>query len=295
MLDKGQDPDTDGYSGFEATGLEELLRERDVDKLTVVGLATDYCVQEHRARRAARRASRWSWTRRACAGWRSRRATPSGRSQELREAGRLGVDASWDRMLASMRVFFRPVGAATEGYRCIERDGVLATVTPAVPDRSLPNSVVYESEDALAAMLGELAELYEDAGVRAWTVWMPFARRGDALAARGRRPRARRRSGGDDRRPRGGGAAAAGRSRAGPRPAAADDSARINDEAYGAEGRVRGAGRGAGARPRRTTTSRASSTARRRRACRPATTTATAASGRWRRCPRPAGAGSSPG
>ena len=81
--------------------------------------------------------------------------------------------SDWDRMLASMRVFFRPVGAATEGYRCIERDGVLATVTPAIPDRSLPNSVVYESEDALAVMLGELAEVYEEAGVRAWTVWTP--------------------------------------------------------------------------------------------------------------------------
>jgi nicotinamidase/pyrazinamidase len=45
VLDKGQDPDTEGYSGFEATGLEELLRERGVDRITVVGLATDYCVK----------------------------------------------------------------------------------------------------------------------------------------------------------------------------------------------------------------------------------------------------------
>jgi nicotinamidase/pyrazinamidase len=45
VLDKGQDPDTEGYSGFEATGLAELLRERGIDELTVVGLATDYCVK----------------------------------------------------------------------------------------------------------------------------------------------------------------------------------------------------------------------------------------------------------
>jgi nicotinamidase/pyrazinamidase len=45
VLDKGQDLDTDGYSGFEATGLEELLRERNVDGVTIVGLATDYCVK----------------------------------------------------------------------------------------------------------------------------------------------------------------------------------------------------------------------------------------------------------
>jgi nicotinamidase/pyrazinamidase len=45
VLDKGQDPGTEGYSGFEGTGLEELLRERDVDRVTIVGLATDYCVK----------------------------------------------------------------------------------------------------------------------------------------------------------------------------------------------------------------------------------------------------------
>ncbi len=45
VVDKGQDPGTDGYSGFEATRLAELLRERDVDDVTVAGLATDYCVK----------------------------------------------------------------------------------------------------------------------------------------------------------------------------------------------------------------------------------------------------------
>jgi nicotinamidase/pyrazinamidase len=45
VIDKGQDPDTEGYSAFEGTGLGELLRERGVDKVTVVGLATDYCVK----------------------------------------------------------------------------------------------------------------------------------------------------------------------------------------------------------------------------------------------------------
>src|ERR687896_664227 len=45
VVDKGQDPTTEGYSGFDATNLAELLRERDVDQLTIVGLATDYCVK----------------------------------------------------------------------------------------------------------------------------------------------------------------------------------------------------------------------------------------------------------
>jgi nicotinamidase/pyrazinamidase len=45
VVDKGQDPGTEGYSGFEATGLAELLREEGVTAVTVVGIATDHCVR----------------------------------------------------------------------------------------------------------------------------------------------------------------------------------------------------------------------------------------------------------
>jgi len=45
VIDKGQNPATEGYSGFEATELESLLRERGIDELTIVGLATDVCVK----------------------------------------------------------------------------------------------------------------------------------------------------------------------------------------------------------------------------------------------------------
>ena len=45
IVDKGTDPQTEGYSGFESTGLEALLRERGIDRVTIVGLATDYCVR----------------------------------------------------------------------------------------------------------------------------------------------------------------------------------------------------------------------------------------------------------
>ena len=54
VVDKGQDPQTDGYSGFEATELERLLRERGVERLHVGGLALDYCVK-NTALDAARR------------------------------------------------------------------------------------------------------------------------------------------------------------------------------------------------------------------------------------------------
>jgi nicotinamidase/pyrazinamidase len=45
VVDKGRDPATEGYSGFEATDLESLLRERGIDRVTIGGLATDYCVK----------------------------------------------------------------------------------------------------------------------------------------------------------------------------------------------------------------------------------------------------------
>ncbi|CAA9471020.1 MAG: Nicotinamidase [uncultured Solirubrobacteraceae bacterium] len=45
VLDKGQDPETEGYSAFEGTELETILRDHGIDEVTVVGLATDYCVR----------------------------------------------------------------------------------------------------------------------------------------------------------------------------------------------------------------------------------------------------------
>lgn len=45
VVDKGQDPNSQGYSGFQDTRLGDLLRERGVDRLFVAGLATDYCVK----------------------------------------------------------------------------------------------------------------------------------------------------------------------------------------------------------------------------------------------------------
>jgi nicotinamidase/pyrazinamidase len=45
IVDAGYQRDLEGYSGFEETNLAELLREREVDEVSVVGLATDYCVK----------------------------------------------------------------------------------------------------------------------------------------------------------------------------------------------------------------------------------------------------------
>ena len=45
IVDKGQVSEREGYSGFEGTELERLLRERGVDAVDVAGLALDYCVK----------------------------------------------------------------------------------------------------------------------------------------------------------------------------------------------------------------------------------------------------------
>ncbi len=45
VVDKGRERDAPGYSAFERTELARMLRERGVDAVTVVGLATDYCVK----------------------------------------------------------------------------------------------------------------------------------------------------------------------------------------------------------------------------------------------------------
>ena len=45
VVDKGQARDREGYSGFEGTELERLLREHDVDAVDIAGLALDYCVK----------------------------------------------------------------------------------------------------------------------------------------------------------------------------------------------------------------------------------------------------------
>jgi nicotinamidase/pyrazinamidase len=45
LVDKGRAPDTEGYSGFDDTDLERLLRDTGVDTVNVAGLALDYCVK----------------------------------------------------------------------------------------------------------------------------------------------------------------------------------------------------------------------------------------------------------
>jgi len=52
IFSTGQTPEEEGYSGFEGTDLHHALREKNVDRVFLCGLATDYCVK-HTALAAA--------------------------------------------------------------------------------------------------------------------------------------------------------------------------------------------------------------------------------------------------
>jgi nicotinamidase/pyrazinamidase len=45
IVNVGVEREDEGYSGFEKSKLADLLHERGVDEVIVVGLATDYCVR----------------------------------------------------------------------------------------------------------------------------------------------------------------------------------------------------------------------------------------------------------
>jgi GNAT superfamily N-acetyltransferase len=76
-----------------------------------------------------------------------------------------------DRVFGGLFAFYRLCGAASEGARTIERDGVVAAVVPAAPERAVANGVAYRSLDSLEAAYDELAEAYGEIGAK-WTVWV---------------------------------------------------------------------------------------------------------------------------
>ncbi len=81
----------------------------------------------------------------------------------------------------SLAAFVRMLALGSQHAVLFERDGVLGSIVSACPDRSVINSVTYRDAGALEAALDELAAAHEQAGVRAWTVWVPEDER-DAAA-----------------------------------------------------------------------------------------------------------------
>jgi GNAT superfamily N-acetyltransferase len=59
------------------------------------------------------------------------------------------------------------------GGEVLREGEVQASIVPASPNRSFFNSVWYEGTDHLLEVLPHLAEVYDEAGVNAWTVWIP--------------------------------------------------------------------------------------------------------------------------
>ena len=68
------------------------------------------------------------------------------------------------------------------GGSVLKDDGILASIVPSSPDRSVFNSVFYKQGERLIAALDRIAAAYEEAGVRAWTVWVPETERDTAAA-----------------------------------------------------------------------------------------------------------------
>jgi GNAT superfamily N-acetyltransferase len=91
-----------------------------------------------------------------------------------------------DRLYASMRHFCRLLGQASDGARVLERDGVVAAVVPACPERPVINSLHYEEAGALADAYDDVADAYAEIGA-SWTVWVHPGDRDAAelLASRG--------------------------------------------------------------------------------------------------------------
>ncbi len=91
-------------------------------------------------------------------------------------------DAAWLQLIREgMPPFWRSIAERSGGS--IWEDGdVVAAVFPMAPERSVFNSVFYEDGERLLASLDRIAAAYEQAGVRAWTVWVPEA---EAPVARG--------------------------------------------------------------------------------------------------------------
>jgi len=91
------------------------------------------------------------------------------------------------RAVAGIRDEVEAFGSAAPGSTLIRREGLLASVVPASPQRSLFNSVYYEDRATLAREVASLEDAYRAHGVRAWTVWVSDEDREAArlLAARG--------------------------------------------------------------------------------------------------------------
>lgn len=100
---------------------------------------------------------------------------------------RLSDDELERRVLAGLAAEVELFGSGAESSRVLRLPGLIASVCPGTPDRSIFNSVHPADPGALADSIDELEATYGDAGIRAWTVWLPGGHRlgRDLLEPRG--------------------------------------------------------------------------------------------------------------
>jgi ribosomal protein S18 acetylase RimI-like enzyme len=98
-------------------------------------------------------------------------------------------DAAWLELVRSSMPPFWTVLAESSGGGIWRGNGVTAAIVPGSPKRSFFNSVLYEDRESMLASIGRLEQAYAEAGIEAWTVWVPEAHTevAQALEAAGHR------------------------------------------------------------------------------------------------------------
>jgi ribosomal protein S18 acetylase RimI-like enzyme len=76
-----------------------------------------------------------------------------------------------DLVTGGLRHWLRLTASGSPTGRVFERDGVVAAIMPAAPERAVVNSVIYSDGDAFKAAYDELAGAYGEIGAK-WTVWV---------------------------------------------------------------------------------------------------------------------------
>lgn len=82
-------------------------------------------------------------------------------------------DSSWFELVLSNQPPLWRLYVNACGGEIFDEGDIQATVVSASPNRSFFNSVFYRDSEHLAETLPRLAEVYDNAGVNAWTVWIP--------------------------------------------------------------------------------------------------------------------------
>jgi GNAT superfamily N-acetyltransferase len=91
-------------------------------------------------------------------------------------------DAGWRELARAGQAPTWKLLAEGSGGRVFEREDVVASIIPAAPNRSVFNSVFYRHAPGLISQLDAIAREYEEAGINAWTVWVPEDQRGVAAS-----------------------------------------------------------------------------------------------------------------